>query len=124
MQSFSWIFIYAFALPIFFGLLFLLYKFMDFKLRSDQEELAPIFETSDNVVGLSQEELAHKKTEQKAAMKHLSEVIAKVPVEMKDGKFTPMSGDALKAELARREKTMDAPELVQLDIPKELATKG
>ncbi|MDX2128744.1 MAG: hypothetical protein SFU91_06870 [Chloroherpetonaceae bacterium] len=86
----SWLIIYAFALPIFFGLVYGLYKFTSFKLDHDNEKFAPIFDTSDNVVGLDQSQLEAKKKEQFAAQKHLAEVIAKVPVELVNGKFVPI----------------------------------
>lgn len=116
MQTFSWIFIYAFALPIFFGLVFILYKFIDFKLNRDDEQLAPIFDDSDNVVGLSGEELNARKAHQKEGMKQLSEAIAKVPVKVVNGKFVAMEGEELKAELARR-KAEEKPQLIQLSLP-------
>jgi hypothetical protein len=124
MQTFSWIFIYAFALPIFFIMVYVLYKFMDFKLKTDQESIGPIFNTSDNVVGLDPEELAKRKKHQLEGMKHLTETIAKVPVKMVNGKFEPMSGDELKAEFARRKveedaklKAAESNNLIQLTLP-------
>jgi hypothetical protein len=118
MQTFSWIFIYAFALPIFFGLVFILYKFIDFKLTRDDEKFAPIFDDSDNVVGLSGEELNARKAHQKEGMKQLSEAIAKVPVKIVNGKFVPMEGEELKAELARRKAEAEK-NLVQITLPEK-----
>ncbi|MGQ9804633.1 MAG: hypothetical protein ACUVRP_00965 [Chlorobiales bacterium] len=119
MQSFSWIFIYAFALPIFFILVFLLYKFVDYKLRHDDEKIAPIFDTSDNVVGLSPEELKKKKEEQQAGMKQLSEAISKIPVKLVNGKFVPMEGEELKAELERRKREEAKKNFVQITLPEQ-----
>lgn len=119
MLSFSWIFIYAFALPIFFILVFLLYKFVDFKLQHDNEKLSPIFDTSDNVVGLTEDELKARKSHQKEAMKQLSEAIAKVPVKIVNGKFVPMEGDELKAELERRKAEDAKKSFVQITLPEQ-----
>lgn len=119
MQSFSWIFIYAFALPIFFILVFLLYKFVDYKLRHDNEKFAPIFETSDNVVGLSPEELKKKKAEQQEGMKQLSEAISKMPVKLVNGKFVPMEGEELQAELERRKAEEAKKSFVQITLPEQ-----
>ncbi|MCS6989007.1 MAG: hypothetical protein NZM06_05760 [Chloroherpetonaceae bacterium] len=119
MQGLSWLFIYAFALPIFFILLFVLYKFVDYKLRKDDEKIAPIFDTSDNVVGLPPEELKKKKAEQQEALKQLSEAISKIPVKLVNGRFVPMEGEELRAELERRKAEEAAKNLVQITLPEQ-----
>ncbi len=119
MQSLSWLFIYAFALPIFFVLVFLLYKFVDYKLRHDDEKIAPIFDTSDNIVGLSPEELKKKKAEQQESLKQLSEAISKIPVKLVNGRFVPMEGEELRAELARRKAEEAKKDFVQITLPEQ-----
>jgi len=128
-----WI-IFAFALPMFIGLVFIFLKFAQFKLDADNTVIEPMLPTSDNPVGLTKEELDIKREEMKEAQKHLAEVIAKVPVEMVDGKFVPMSGERLKAELAARKAAEELQQAekealaantapVQIELPKEEKSK-
>ncbi|KER10946.1 MAG: hypothetical protein HY22_01915 [[Candidatus Thermochlorobacteriaceae] bacterium GBChlB] len=126
-QSLSWILIYAFAIPIFLILVWVLYKFLSFKLQQDNMTIEPISAMySDNIVGLSKEELEKKKAEQQAALKQLDEAMRKVPVELVDGKFVPISGEKLREHLAReRAKTAleqsandrQNQELIQIQLP-------
>lgn len=97
----SYMYIFALGLPIFFGLVYVFYKFAEYKLDEDNSTLSPIFPTDQSIIGLSKEELDKVKAQQQLAQKHLAEAIAKVPVELKDGKFVPMSGEALKQKLAQ-----------------------
>lgn len=115
----SYAIIFAFALPLFFGLAYVFYKFAEFKLNEEQETLSPIFPTDESVVGLSKEELDKVKVKQKEGQRQLAEAIAKVPVELKDGKFVAMSGEALKQEMTKRameEQSQQTP--VQIQLPK------
>lgn len=83
-----WIIFFAVAIPIFFILVFLFYKFTAFKLEHDNMKIESLSElVSDNPVGLSNEELEKLKKKQKEAQKELKEVIDKIPVEMVNGKF-------------------------------------
>ncbi|ACF14126.1 conserved hypothetical protein [Chloroherpeton thalassium ATCC 35110] len=99
-----WGFLFAFALPIFFILVFIFYKFVSFKLENENLTIEPLSEmVSDNPVGLSQDELEKMKRNQKEAQKHLEEVISKVPVEMVNGRFVARP-DKLKDALATGKK--------------------
>lgn len=101
--SLSWLYIYAFALPIFFILVFIFYKFVSYKFQKDNIQIEPLSAMySDNVVGLSKEELAERKKQEEEKLKALGEALRKIPMEFVDGKFVPMTGEKLEAELARR----------------------
>lgn len=107
--SMSWLYIYAFALPIFFILVFIFYKFASYKFQQDNIRLEPLSEMySDNVVGLSKEELAERKKQEEEKLKILDEALRKIPMEFVDGKFVPMTGEKLEAELARRKAEEEA----------------
>jgi len=95
-----WGVLFAFALAIFFVLVFIFYKFVSFKLENENLTIEPLSEmVSDNPVGLSKDELDKMKQNQKEAQKHLNEVISKVPVEMVNGRFVARP-DKLKESLA------------------------
>ncbi|MBF0586591.1 hypothetical protein INT08_10065 [Prosthecochloris sp. N3] len=86
----SWLVIMAFALPILFGLLFIMRKFVDHMKAEQNMEIESFKSTlmdKDNPVGLSGDDLDHLKKQQAEAQKHLREVISKIPVEEKDGRF-------------------------------------
>ena len=88
----SWLIIMAFALPILFGLLFIMSRFVKHMKEEQNMEIESIRDTlvdENNPVGLSGEELEKLKQQQAEAQKHLREVIAKIPVEEKDGRFRP-----------------------------------
>ncbi|MCS7012214.1 MAG: hypothetical protein RMI34_11925 [Chloroherpetonaceae bacterium] len=101
--SLSWLYIYAFALPIFFILVFIFYKFASYKFQKDNIQIEPLSAMySDNIVGLSKEELAERKKQEEEKLKALGEALRKIPMKLVDGKFVPMTGEELEAELARR----------------------
>jgi hypothetical protein len=107
--SMSWLYIYAFALPIFFILVFIFYKFASYKFQQDNIRIEPLSAMySDNVVGLSKEELAERKKQEEEKLKALGEALRKIPMEFVDGKFVPMTGEKLEAELARRKAEEEA----------------
>lgn len=107
--SMSWLYIYAFALPIFFILVFIFYKFASYKFQQDNIRLEPLSEMySDNVVGLSKEELEVRKKQEAEKLKALDEALRKIPMEFVNGKFVPMTGEKLEAELARRKAEEEA----------------
>ena len=88
----SWLIIMSFALPILFGLLFIMSKFVKHMKEEQNMEIESIGDTlidEHNPVGLSGEELEKLKQQQAEAQKHLKEVISKIPVEEKDGRFQP-----------------------------------
>ncbi|MDW8467131.1 MAG: hypothetical protein RML35_13515 [Chloroherpetonaceae bacterium] len=101
--SLSWLYIYAFALPIFFILVFIFYKFASYKFQKDNIQIEPLSAMySDNIVGLSKEELAERKKQEEEKLKALGEALRKIPMKLVNGKFVPMTGEELEAELARR----------------------
>ncbi|PWW82269.1 MULTISPECIES: hypothetical protein [Prosthecochloris] len=88
----SWLIILSFALPIFFGLLFVMSKFVKHMKEEQNMEIESIRDTlidENNPVGLSGEELEKLKQQQAEAQKHLRDVISKIPVEEKDGRLRP-----------------------------------
>jgi hypothetical protein len=107
--SMSWLYIYAFALPIFFILVFIFYKFASYKFQRDNIRIEPLSAMySDNIVGLSKEELAERKKQEEEKLKALDEALRKIPLEFVNGKFVPMTGEKLEAELARRKAEEEA----------------
>lgn len=86
----NWIFILGFALSVFFLLVYFLAKFVN-HMKMEQNMEIESFKDSlidkDNPVGLSGEELEKMKKQQAEAQAHLREVISKIPVIQKDGKF-------------------------------------
>jgi hypothetical protein len=86
----SWILIPGFALSVFFLLMFFLSKFVN-HMKMEQNMEIESFKDSlidkDNPVGLTGEELEKMKQQQAEAQAHLREVISKIPVIQKDGKF-------------------------------------
>ena len=88
----SWLVIMAFALPIFFGLLLIMKKFVQHMKDEQNLEIESVRESlidADNPVGLSGEELQQLKQQQAEAQKHLREVISRIPVDTRDGRFRP-----------------------------------
>ncbi len=103
-----WNIFFALAIPIFFILVFLFFKFTAYKLENDNIEIESLAElVSDNPVGLSEQELEKLKEKQKVAQKQLKEVIDKIPVEMVNGKFVPRP-DKLQEELNKAQKNGEA----------------
>lgn len=86
----SWILILGFALSVFFLLMFFLSRFVN-HMKQEQNLQIESFKESlidkDNPVGLTGEELEKMKQQQAEAQAHLREVISKIPVIQKDGKF-------------------------------------
>lgn len=88
----SWLVIMAFALPILFGLLFIMNRFVKHMKEEQNLEIESIRDTlidENNPVGLSGEELQKLKQQQEEAQKHLREVISKIPIEKEGGRFRP-----------------------------------
>ncbi|NTV47391.1 MAG: hypothetical protein HGB11_12925 [Chlorobiales bacterium] len=83
-----WWVLYVFALPIFFILVFIFYKFVSYHIEHQNLKIEPLSEiVSDNPVGLPKEDLEKLKQKQAEAQKHLADVISKVPVDMVNGRF-------------------------------------
>jgi hypothetical protein len=86
----SWILILGFALAVFFLLMYFLSKFVN-HMKMEQNLQIESFKESlidkDNPVGLTGDELEKMKQQQAEAQAHLREVISKIPVIQKDGKF-------------------------------------
>jgi hypothetical protein len=86
----SWIFLLGFALSVFFTLIFFLTRFVTYMKEVQNLQIESLKDTlidKDNPVGLSGEELQKLKQQQAEAQQHLREVISKIPVIQKDGKF-------------------------------------
>jgi len=86
----SWIFILGFALAVFFLLMYFLSKFVNHMKMEQNLEIESLKDTlidKDNPIGLSGEELEKMKQQQAEAQAHLREVISKIPVIQKDGRF-------------------------------------
>ncbi|WP_164926827.1 hypothetical protein [Chlorobaculum tepidum] len=103
----SWIFIFGFALSVFFLLMYFLSKFVN-HMKMEQNMEIESFKDSlidkDNPVGLTGEELEKMKQQQAEAQAHLREVISKIPVIQKDGKFQ-VDMDAVRQQKAAAAKT-------------------
>jgi len=86
----SWILILGFALSVFFLLMFFLSRFVNHMKKEQNLQIESLKETlidKDNPVGLTGDELEKMKQQQAEAQAHLREVISKIPVIQKDGKF-------------------------------------
>ena len=86
----SWIYILGFALSVFFMLIFFLSRFVQYMKTEQNMQIESFKDTlidKDNPVGLVGEELEKLKQQQAEAQQHLREVISKIPVIQKDGKF-------------------------------------
>jgi hypothetical protein len=86
----SWIYILGFALSVFFLLMFFLSRFVNHMKVEQNLQIESLHDTlidKDNPVGLSGDELEKLKQQQAEAQQHLREVISKIPVIQKDGKF-------------------------------------
>ncbi|NTU68692.1 MAG: hypothetical protein HGB02_07420 [Chlorobiaceae bacterium] len=104
----SWIYILAFGLSVFFLLMFFLSRFVNHMKVEGNLQIESLKETlidKDNPVGLAGEELQKLKQQQAEAQQHLREVISKIPVVQKDGKFQ------IDYEAVRKQKEADATQL-------------
>lgn len=105
----SWIYILAFALSVFFLLMFFLSRFVNHMKQEQNLQIESLKETlidKDNPVGLSGDELQKLKQQQAEAQQHLREVISKIPVIQKDGKFQ------VDYEAVRKQKEENAAQMV------------
>jgi len=82
----SWIPIMVFSLLIFVLFVFLFTRFVGYMKREQNLHIESLIDR-DNPVGLSGDELQKLKAQQKEAQAHLKQVIAKLPVVKKDGRF-------------------------------------
>ncbi|NTV68058.1 MAG: hypothetical protein HGB06_10360 [Chlorobaculum sp.] len=86
----SWIYVLGFALAVFFLLMFFLSRFVNHMKKEQNLQIESLKDTlidKDNPVGLTGDELEKMKQQQAEAQAHLREVISKIPVIQKDGKF-------------------------------------
>ncbi|MEI7748341.1 MAG: hypothetical protein WCI81_04625 [Chlorobiaceae bacterium] len=86
----SWVPLLGFSFLVFFLLVFLFSKFLGY-MKKEQNLVIESFKDSlidkDNPVGLNKEELEKLKQQQQEAQRHLSDVISRIPVIQKDGRF-------------------------------------
>lgn len=104
----SWLIIMAFALPIFFGLIFVMTKFIKYMQEEQNIEIESFRDSlidDQNPVGLSGDDLEKLKQQQAEAQKHLREVISKIPIEEKDGRLRPAFDKMKKTQDEASEKT-------------------
>ncbi|RXK88738.1 hypothetical protein EST62_02105 [Chlorobaculum sp. 24CR] len=90
MRTMSWILILGFALSVFFLLVYFLSRFVNYMKMEQNMEIESFKDSlidKDNPVGLTGDELEKMKQQQAEAQAHLREVISKIPVIQKDGKF-------------------------------------
>ncbi len=86
----SWLVLLGISLLLFFLLVFLLTRFLGYMKKEQNlqiESFKDMMIDKDNPVGLYGEELEKLKEQQKEAQRHLNEVISKIPVIQKDGRF-------------------------------------
>ena len=86
----SWIVIFGFSLLVFCLFVFLLTRFVGYMKKEQNLEIESFKDSlidKDNPVGLKGEELLKLKRQQEEAQRHLQEVISKIPVIQKDGRF-------------------------------------
>jgi hypothetical protein len=86
----SWVPLLGFSFLVFFLLVFLFSKFLGY-MKKEQNLVIESFKDSlidkDNPVGLNREELEKLKQQQQEAQRHLNDVISRIPVIQKDGRF-------------------------------------
>ncbi|MEI8102371.1 MAG: hypothetical protein WCG61_02460 [Chlorobium sp.] len=86
----SWLFLLIPSWLIFFLFVFLFRKFLGY-MKQEQNLVIESFKDTlidkDNPVGLNKEELDKLKQQQQEAQRHLSDVISRIPVIQKDGRF-------------------------------------
>jgi len=86
----SWIPLMLFSVAVFFLFVFLFKKFLGYMKKEQNLQIESFKEMiidKDNPVGLSGVELEKLKQHQQEAQRHLNEVISKIPVIQKDGRF-------------------------------------
>ena len=86
----SWIPLMVFSLLVFFLFVFLFKKFVGYMKKEQNlqiESFRDMMIDKDNPVGLYGDELEKLKQHQQEAQRHLNEVISKIPVIQKDGRF-------------------------------------
>jgi hypothetical protein len=86
----SWVVLLGLSLLLFFLLIFLFSRFLGYMKREQHLEIESLKDTlidKDNPVGLYGDELEKLKQHQQEAQRHLREVISKIPVIQKDGRF-------------------------------------
>ena len=89
-DSMSWVLVMALSLSVFSLFIFLFSKFVGYMKRVQNLEIESFKDTlidKDNPVGLQGEELEKLKQQQQEAQRHLSDVISRIPVIQKDGRF-------------------------------------
>lgn len=86
----SWVPLLGFAFLFFFFFVALFRKFVGY-MKKEQNLVVESFKDAmidkDNPVGLSKEELDKLKQQQQEAQQHLRDVMSKIPVIQKDGRF-------------------------------------
>jgi hypothetical protein len=89
-DSMSWVIIMVLSLSVFALFVFLFTKFIGY-MKTEQNLEIESFKDSlidkDNPVGLNKDELDKLKEQQAEAQRHLKEVISRIPVIQKDGRF-------------------------------------
>ncbi|MBN1279434.1 MAG: hypothetical protein K9I59_00615 [Chlorobium sp.] len=86
----SWVVLFGFSVAFFFVLLFLLSRFVGYMKKEQNMEIESLKDTlidKDNPVGLTGAELEKLKQQQAEAQRHLREVISRIPVVQKEGRF-------------------------------------
>jgi hypothetical protein len=86
----SWVVLFVVSILLFVFLVFILRKFVGYMKKEQNLEIESFKDTlidPDNPVGLRGEELENMKRQQQEAQRHLREVISKIPVIQKDGRF-------------------------------------
>jgi hypothetical protein len=86
----SWLVLFGLSMMLFVFLVFLFRGFVGYMKKEQNLQIATLKETfidKDNPVGLYGDELEKLKQQQQEAQRHLSEVISKIPVIQKDGRF-------------------------------------
>ena len=100
-DSMSWVLVMALSLSVFSLFIFLFNKFVGYMKREQNLEIESFKDSlidKDNPVGLHGDELEKLKQQQAEAQRHLKEVISRIPVIQKDGRFQ------IDAEAIRKQK--------------------
>ncbi len=86
----SWIVLFVISILLFVFLVVILRKFVGYMKKEQNLEIESLKSTlidENNPVGLQGAELENLKRQQEEAQRHLREVISKIPVVQKDGRF-------------------------------------
>jgi len=86
----SWLVLMALSLFVFFIFVVVFRKFVGYMKKEQNLVIESLHDTlidKDNPVGLNKEELDHLKQQQEEAQRHLRDVISRIPVIQKDGRF-------------------------------------